>query len=111
MKFKWIVRILGVLTILFGVPFYFGYGNPFPFINASYSLIDNLWLCLFPLVFIGLGLGWKSEKIGGLLVIGSILTAFIMGIVFKKALTMNMVLPLIVGILYVISSIKNTSER
>ncbi len=109
MKLKWIVRISAVIVMLISVPFYFGYGNPLPFIDASYSVTDNIWLCLFPLVFIGLGLGWIYEILGGFIVLGSILSAFIMGILLNNALTMNIVLPLIVGILFIISgTIKKT---
>jgi hypothetical protein len=30
--------------MIFALPFYFGYGNPLPFINQDYTLWDNYWL-------------------------------------------------------------------
>jgi hypothetical protein len=40
---KWTTRILALAILLFGLPFYFGYGNPLPFINPDYGLLDNVW--------------------------------------------------------------------
>jgi hypothetical protein len=45
---KWITKILATAIIVFGLPFYFGYGNPLPFINPEYSIWDNTWLTVFP---------------------------------------------------------------
>ena len=48
---QWTARIISLSVLLFGLPFYFGYGNPLPFINPAYTLWDNVWLCVFPLMF------------------------------------------------------------
>lgn len=73
---------MAATIILFGLPFYFGYGNPLAFINSDYSMCDKTWLIVFPLMFIGLAIGWKIPKVGGL--------------------PMHMLVPFIVGILYLI---------
>lgn len=105
--FKLLTKILAFLIILFGLPFYFGYGNPLPFINPNYRFTDNLWLSIFPLVFIGLGLGWKNEKIGGFLVTIPILLGFILSIIVGEGLGGSpMMIPLIVGIFYLIIGYK-----
>lgn len=98
---KWTTRILATVVIIFGLPFYFGYGNPLPFIKPEYTIWDNTWLSVFPLMFIGLGLGWKFEKIGGFLVSIPILIGFIIGFVVEKDLTLHMIIPLLIGILYI----------
>ncbi|HYE83080.1 MAG TPA: hypothetical protein VEG39_13060 [Clostridia bacterium] len=99
---RWSARILALAVILFGLPFYFGYGNPLPFINPDYKLWDNLWLTIFPLMFIGLGLGWKFEKIGGFLITVPIAIGLIAGLVMKKELITHMLVPFIVGMMYLI---------
>jgi hypothetical protein len=38
---KWTSRISATAVLMFGLPFYFGYGNPLPFTNPQYSLYDN----------------------------------------------------------------------
>jgi hypothetical protein len=35
---RWSARIIALAVILLVLPFYFGYGNPLPFINPDYSL-------------------------------------------------------------------------
>lgn len=105
--FKWITRILALGIILFGLPFYFGYGNPTPFINPNYTFFDNLWLVIFPLVFIGLALGWKNEKIGGFLITIPILIGFILSISMGNGLGGGpMMIPFIIGFLYLILGYK-----
>jgi len=99
---KWSARIIALLTLLIGIPLYFAYGNPFPFANQDYDFFDNLWRTVFPLMFIGLALGWKYEKIGGYLIIIGILTRFIGSIIIKEGLSLHMSIPLVVGILYLI---------
>lgn len=66
---KWTARILALLMLGFGLLFYTGYGNPLPFVNPEYSWIENLWLTLIPITFVGLAVGLKYEKLGGYLVI------------------------------------------
>jgi hypothetical protein len=99
---KWTTRIFATAIITFGLPFYFGYGNPLPFINPEYSIWDNTWLTIFPLMFIGLGLGWKWPKIGGLLITIPILIGFIIGVSTRGGMSGHMFVPFIVGILYII---------
>ncbi len=99
---KWTTRILATAIIIFGVPFYFGYGNPLPFINPEYSMWDNTWLTVFPLMFIGLGLGWKWPKIGGLLITIPILFGFILGLIVRVGISVHMFIPFIVGALYIL---------
>lgn len=99
---RWSARIIALAVILFGLPFYFGYGNPLPFINPNYSSWDNLWLTIFPLMFIGLGLGWKYEKTGGYLVTVPIVTGLILGLIMESELIVHMLIPFLVGIMYII---------
>jgi hypothetical protein len=104
---RWSTRIASLFVILFGLPFYFGYGNPLPFANSEYSLFDNLWLSAFPLMFIGLALGWKWEKLAGYLIIVPLVVASIIGFVFlKEGLPGPMFVPLIIGIFYLIIGYK-----
>ncbi|MFH1642385.1 MAG: hypothetical protein ABIC04_05815 [Nanoarchaeota archaeon] len=88
--------------MLFGLPFYFGYGNPLPFINPEYNLWDNVWLTIFPLMFLGLGLGWKYEKTGGYLVTVPLILGLLFGLIIEKELIWFMLFPLISGISYLI---------
>ncbi|MCA9485519.1 MAG: hypothetical protein KC506_01605 [Nanoarchaeota archaeon] len=100
---KWIARILAVAIIIFALPFYFGYGNPLPFANPENSAFDNIWLSAFPIVFIGLALGWKYEKIGGYLVIVPIILASIIGFTIRgEGVPGPMFVPLVVGVLYLV---------
>ena len=103
---RWSARIIALAVILLGLPFYFGYGNPLPFMNPDYSLWDNVWLTLFPLIFIGLGLGWKYEKIGGYLVIIPIVIGLLLRLTTGAGFTINMLVPLISGVLYLFAGDK-----
>jgi hypothetical protein len=103
---RWTARIIALIVMLFGLPFYFGYGNPLPFINTSYTLWDNLWLMIFPFMFIGLGVGWKWEKIGGYLVTIPLTLGLLFGLIVEKELIWFMLIPLISGILYLIRAYK-----
>ena len=103
---KWIARILAVCVLLFALPFYFGYGNPLPFANLDYSLWENVALFMMPLVFIGLILGWKYPKIGGWLVVIPITIGFVVGLLTEANLSINLAVPIIPGILYLISGYK-----
>lgn len=99
---KWVTRVLATAIIIFGLPFYFGYGNPLPFLNPDYSHWDNTWLTVFPLMFIGLGVGWKWPKVGGFLTTIPILLGFILGFFLRGDIPGPMFVPLIVGVLYII---------
>jgi len=100
---RWVARILGLAILLFGLPFYFGYGNPLPFINPDYTLWDNMWLSIFPLMFIGMGLGWKYEKISGYLITAPLTLGLILGLTIEGELVVHMFAPLTVGVLYLVS--------
>ena len=106
---KWTARIIALAVLLLGLPFYFGYGNPLPFANPENSIFDNIWLIVFPLMFIGLGLGWKWEKIGGYVVVVPIVLAFIIGSIFSEEIGIPgpMFIPMIAGILYLIVGYNN----
>lgn len=103
---KWSARIIALAVILLGLPFYFGYGNPLPFINPDYKLWDNVWLTIFPLMFIGLGLGWKYEKIGGYLVSIPLIIGLLFGLIAERELIWFMLIPLLSGILYLAAGYK-----
>lgn len=103
---KWSSRILALFILLFALPFYFGYGNPLPFIKADYSIWENVELSIIPLVFIGLALGWKYPKTGGWIIIILITISFIVGFATKANLSINLATPIIPGILYLIDGYK-----
>lgn len=105
---KWTARIITLAVLLFGLPFYFGYGNPLPFANPDNTIFDNAWLFAFPLMFIGLGLGWKWEKVGGYMVVIPITLATIIGSIFSEEIGIPgpMVVPIIAGILYLVVGYK-----
>jgi len=103
---KWTTRIVALATLLFGLPFYFGYGNPLPFLNPEYTAWDNMWLTVFPIMFVGLALGWKYEKIGGFVVTIPVALGLLFGLILEHELVYYMILPLIIGILYLIVGYK-----
>jgi hypothetical protein len=103
---KWIARILATGILVLALPFYFGYGNPLPFANPKYSLWENVALSMMPLVFIGLALGWKYPKAAGWLVVGAIIVGFVVGLLTKANLSVNLAFPIIPGILYLIDGYK-----
>ena len=107
---KWITRIVATAIIVFGLPFYFGYGNPLPFINPEYSIYDNTWLTVFPIMFIGLAIGWKWPKVGGLLITIPILFGLILGIIVRGGMPIHMVIPFIVGVLYIVTGYAKVRE-
>jgi hypothetical protein len=108
---KWFTRIFALAVILFGLPFYFGYGNPLPFIHPGYTLFDNMWLTIFPLMFIGLGLGWKYEKIGGYLVSIPIIIGLSLSLIMKQGMIFFMLVPLIIGILFLLVGYSKSDSK
>lgn len=108
---KWSGRILGLCVLLFGLPFYFGYGNPLPFINPDYGLWDNIWLTIFPFMFIGLALGWKYEKIGGYLVTIPLALGLLFGLIAEGEFLWFMLFPLIVGVLYLLVGYQGIARK
>ncbi|MBN2532044.1 MAG: hypothetical protein JXB88_04085 [Spirochaetales bacterium] len=105
---KWTARIIALLTILFSLPFYFGYGNPLPFINPDYSLLENIVKTISLLIFIGLALGWKYHKLGGFIIIILIAIGLLLKLTVKAEFSINMVFSLIPGILYLITGYYRT---
>jgi hypothetical protein len=108
---KWSARIIALVIILFGLPFYFGYGNPLPFINSDYSLWKNIVLIMNPLIFVGLALGWKYEKIAGYLIIFALMLGLSIGLATKTGFSINMVVAIIPGILYLIAGYNKTETK
>jgi len=99
---KWTARVLALGILIFALPFYFGYGNPLPFAKPDYSLWENVALAMAPLVFFGLALGWKYPKAGGWLIIISIAIGLIVGLATEANLSINLLVPIIPGILYLV---------
>ena len=108
---KWTARILALCILIFVLPFYFGYGNPLPFAKPDYSLWENVALAMMPLVFIGLALGWKYPKAGGWLITISIAIGFVVGLLTGANLSVNLVAPLIPGVLYLIGGYKKYEQK
>jgi thiamine transporter ThiT len=108
---KWSARIIATGILIFALPFYFGYDNPLPFIKSDYSIWENVAVTMMPLVFISLALGWKYPKIGGWLVIASILTGFIVGLLTKANFSINLAVPIFPGILYLIAGYNKNETK
>ena len=94
------MRIIAVAVMAFGLPFYFGYGNPMPFIDPDYTTWDNVWLSIFPLMFLGLFIGLKYEKIGGYLITVPLLIGFAFSLIAQGEVVWFMLVPLAVGVGY-----------
>ncbi|MFA5010063.1 MAG: hypothetical protein WC553_02435 [Patescibacteria group bacterium] len=99
---RWFARIVALLILVVGLMFYFGYGNPLPFINPDYSLWENVMLTAMPIMFIGLAVGWWREKIGGYLIIIPMVISLLLALATEASFSMNMLLVLIPGILYLV---------
>lgn len=97
---KWSARILALAILLFGLPFYFGYGNPLPFIDPNYTLWDNLWLSVFPLMFLGLALGLFFQRVGGYLIVIPVALGLIFGLISQGEIVWHMIVPLACGALF-----------
>lgn len=108
---KWSARILALCILVFALPFYFGYGNPLPFAKLDYSVWENVALLMMPLVFIGLALGWKYPKIAGWLVVTSIIIGLTVGLLTDANLSINLAIPIIPGILYLVDGYKNKGSH
>lgn len=103
---KWSARILSLVILIFALPFYFGYGNPLPFVDPNYSLWENVALSMMPIIFIGLALGWRYSKLGAYLIIIPVVFVFIIGIISEVNMGINLAIPLIPGILYLFNKKK-----
>jgi len=69
--------------------------------DAENPIIFKFSTNIFPIMFIGLGLGWKFEKTGGFMVTVSILIGFIFGLIAGKGFAMHMAVPFMVGALFI----------
>ncbi len=99
---RWIARISAGMIFLFVTPFYVGYGFPMP--NATLSWLENLWLIIIPFFLIGLLLGWKWERVGGFMISIPVLSGFIAALFIREDPSWVMAVPLIPGVLYLISA-------
>jgi hypothetical protein len=101
--FRWTVRILALIVFLFGILFYFGYGNPLPFVDPDDTLFDTIWKIVFPLMFLGLLLGWLNENLGGWLIVLPIVIASVVGIfLFGEFIPGPMIVPFLIGVCYLV---------
>ncbi len=98
--------MLALAILLFGLPFYFGYGNPLPFAKQEYSLLDNVWLCIFPLMFSGLALGWRYPRLGGYLVVLPVAIGLLLGIILARGMVFQMLVPLVPGALFIAAGLQ-----
>ena len=107
---SWIARIAGTAIVILFLPFYFGYGNPLPFLNPEYTAHDNAWLTAFPFIFIGLVLGWRYPRIGGYMVVLAIVGAQLVTFIMGYGPVLHILVPLFVGVLFIVSA-GNKSDR
>ena len=107
----WSSRIISLVIILFGLPFYFGYGNPLPFFDSDYSLWKNIVLLMTPLIFIGLAIGWKYEKTAGYLIMIALIICFLIDLITKTGFSINLLISIIPGILYLIIGYNNHETK
>jgi len=105
---RWITRLIALLMSVFGLFFYFGYGHPLPFTNPDYTFFDNLWLTIFPIIFIGLILGWRKERVGGCLIVLSIFIGMIISFLIGQDFSYCLLAPLLVGISYLLLGWRQT---
>lgn len=108
---KWVARLLAIGVLIFGVPFYLGYGNPLPFMNPEYTFLENTWLTIFPIMFIGLLIGLKAPKVGGVLVVSSISFGVLIGLVSRGGFPVHMLVPFGVGVLLMLSGHFHPSKK
>jgi len=108
---KWSARILALGILIFALPFYFGYGNPLPWAKPDYSLWENVALAMMPLIFVALALGWKYPKVGGWIIVVSIVIGFLLGLFTEANLSINLAAPLIPGILYLIDGYRKQAKK
>lgn len=106
-KVTLISRVLAFLLLAFALPFYFGYGNPLPFTDPNNSLLDNLWLMVFPVVFIALVLGWRYPRVAAYMILFSVLSVSMFSLlVFGEGFPWPMSGPVFVALLYLVSSFR-----
>ena len=96
----WAARLYAGAVFLLGVLFYLGYGNPLPFIDPDYTLTENIWLLVLPLVLSGLILGWKWVRMGGWLITGPLFLGFLAGLFVDHEIPVPLLIPFSAGLLY-----------
>ncbi|MFA7197496.1 MAG: hypothetical protein WC092_08240 [Anaerovoracaceae bacterium] len=64
--------------------------------------MDNVWLIIFPFMFVGLIVGLFFQKTGGLLVSIPLAVGLLLGLAAGQGLVLHMLVPLTVGILYLV---------
>ena len=94
------VKVVALVLIVLGIPFYLGYGNPLPFIDSKYSAFENLWLTIFALSFIGLALGWRFEKLAGYWLVLVLGLGFVISLFLEGGFPPIMLFPFVVGLMY-----------
>ncbi|MFA5751206.1 MAG: hypothetical protein WC898_02850 [Candidatus Paceibacterota bacterium] len=107
---RWVTRVVALVVFCFGLAFYFGYENPLPFIDPQYTLYDNLWLSIFPIMFLGLAIGWWHEKLGGYMIIISLGAGLIMSTIIAQDFSINMLIPFIIGVAYLFLGYKGRNS-
>ncbi len=75
---KWIARIWSILSLLFISVILFGHIFENEGFNFN-SKLEFIWFLFFPIgVYLGLIISWKLEGVGGLIIIGSLLSFHIL---------------------------------
>lgn len=101
---KWVVKLFSVFVLLFGLFFYFGFGNPFSFSFKDWSkdmlLFGVFWLIGAPIMFIGQIVGLKWEKIGGFLIVIPISLFMVSSYAINQPFVNLLFFPLIIGCFY-----------
>jgi len=92
---------------LFAFPLYIGYGLPLP--NSSLSSIENIHLMAMLIIFIGLIVGWKWEKIAGYMICIPIFAKLFLAFIFLENPGPIIILLAIPGSLYLIYGYKKFS--
>ena len=107
---RWTARIGALIVLIGGLPFYFGYGNPLPFVNPDNSLGDNAWLTAFPIMFLGLALGLRWERLGGWLVLGPICLGLMISLIDRGEVPGHMFVPLLIGGLFLLAGGRSKTD-
>jgi hypothetical protein len=97
-------KLSSLILLILILPLYLG-GYPLPSFNLSF--FENLWLIIMPMFLAGFIIGWKWEKLAGLVITIPIVIGLIISIIINKQPSILMILPLIPGILYLIYYYKN----
>ena len=103
---RWIARILAALMVAF-IAFMFVGNAAADGIGPLFDLNvrEILMMVSFVIVFLGLILGWKREKLGGWLVVGGIVLFYVFDFAFSGSFPRGPFFPMIAlpGILFLIA--------